>query len=134
VICTIVPTSEVSRTWPKVRRYIRAACAWTGGVEKADDLKVRCMNEEGHVLAVLHEGRELVGAAVLEANGQALHVTSLGGNLPKGWLPSFVDWLVWVALHCGTREITLRGRKGWQRRLAGLGFVPDASGELRRKI
>jgi hypothetical protein len=132
--CAIVPVSEISRTWPYVRKWIKAACIYTGGAERANELKARCMNEEGHVLVAFTEGRQFVGAAILSSDGKSLHVTSIGGDMPKGWKYTVFEFLRWVALHCRVREITLKGRKGWRRELACLGFVPAESGELVRKL
>ena len=118
--------------WPKVRLWIREACAWTLGVVKPADIRQDCMNGTRHMF-VLMDGKDIIGSGAMEIDHRSVHVTSLGGTrLPTGWEPHLLDYLMGVALSRGLRTITIRGRRGWDRKLKALGFVREGDLLIKR--
>jgi len=123
-----VDSRDVPAMWPTVRRWIKDACAWTLGVVKPAEIREDCMKGDRHMF-VIFNGESIVGAGALEIDRTSVHVTSLGGDrLPAGWELHLLDYLVGVALSCRLRTITIKGRRGWDRKLRPLGFVRE--GEL----
>ena len=129
----VVPPESVADVWPRVKRHIQAACAITGCDVTAHELRRQCSDPHGLVRLVMLPG----GAAVVEARAEdsAIHVLALGGDaLPRDWHLWLSAWLVSVARAFGCKRVTLRGRKGWRRKLAPLGYREIALGLLALEV
>ena len=130
----LIPQSQASRMWPKVRRWIGSACQRSGNTGGLEALRRAVLSDSSHSLMVFRDGGNICGAGILELSGDRLHVASLGGELPAGWKDITWDFLLSAAHYCRVKRISLRGRRGWQRALRDLGFMPDGSGDLIREL
>lgn len=70
----------------------------------------------------------VVGFMTLELDGEAVHITTLAGTLPKGWAKQVYRFLVKLAKTQDRRVLSCAGRKGWFRKLKE--FDPAFDGRL----
>jgi len=127
----VIEPHQVKAIWPYIRHHIDAAQRRGPTDMTADEIRGYCQSDESWRLLVLEETE---AAAVIRIIDDRLHVVSLGGKLRKGWPPEFFDWLASAAKYLELPVITLGGRKGWNRVLKPLGFVPIGNGYLGAQI
>lgn len=127
----VIEPHEVHTVWPHIKRHIEAAQRRGPTDHDLSELRLNCCRAPDWRLLVLEMGE---GAAIIRILNDRLHVVSLGGTLPKGWASEFTDWLTNCAAYIELKGITLCGRKGWQRKLAPLGFKPIGGGWLEARF
>ena len=128
-----IPGASVDQVWPNVWEALQRSIIRSGCGESLIAWREACKRGRGHILMLLVDGEEMLGAIILQANVQqcALHCVALSG--PRGLL-RHVDFLVseWkrIAYDHGYDRITLKGRRGWQRILERHGFELRNDGYL----
>jgi hypothetical protein len=70
---------------------------------------------------VLLDEQTPIGLMVCELTQDALHVTALAGDLPKGWRRTILETVTQLAREQGKDKLQCKGRKGWCRRLKDMG-------------
>lgn len=126
MIIEVVEPFRVRELWMFLQPYI-ALSQLKGPTDaiNADAMRDACATDETWRLIALHDGYQMLGAAVVRVLDDSLYVSALGGEgLPKDWHFDFFDWLRSAAQYMGLPAIRLGGRKGWRRKLAPLGFKP----------
>lgn len=114
-----IQPQNTGKAWAKLRGYIRKASA-----EHESMTGLRQRVAEGDVLlAAILDAGDVHGAVLFERLPDSLHVVSLAGEgLPHNWPDVFFrEWRLLAAQH-GYNVLTLKGRKGWDRKLKRLGF------------
>jgi hypothetical protein len=115
----LIMADEVWQYWPQVRRLVKRACRVCGDYT-AGQLRDRCAHDPQWALVMLQGGCAVIH---VDPDNDALHVAVLAGDgLPAGWHMWLCQWLRHVAQDMGLQWVTLRGRKGWQRKLKALGW------------
>lgn len=74
---------------------------------------------------VLLDEQTPIGLMVCELTEEALHITTLAGDLPKDWLKTILEILTPLAYEHNRSRLSLKGRKGWSRRLRSIGAKLD---------
>ena len=121
----IVNPAEWERLYPRCRQFLLAAIERSGGLETEMGM-LRWINQGiRQPVVILDDDEHVIGLLVLEQDDDALHVTSIAGELPKGWRPEAWDFLTQMAGRTGSTAIQLRGRKGWGRYIKEWGFKPN---------
>jgi hypothetical protein len=122
----LVPSCQVEHAWLELGGYIELAQRVPGCGLTAAELRDACEAGRGFQLV-----RFPGGAAVLDAEGEDLHITSIAAiNPPPGWIDSFQTWLECACRALGRARITCKGRKGWRRRLRRYGYHDIGDGYL----
>ena len=116
-----IPAAELDSMWPWAEKWLARACSHSGGAETIDGLKAKCA-APGHILAIIEEDGNPVGACVFQRDSDWLHVVSLGGRRIIANMPELVDWWARIAGAVGAIGLSLQGRKGWDRVFARFGF------------
>ena len=131
-----VPTEMLDDAWPLVEDWILA------GMARAEPLgDIQQVREEIRQtrmqLWVVQAGQYLCAAFTTRVQQcpdasyvECLHV---GGQRVEEWLTLAVETVEEWATDAGAQYAKLRGRKGWQRKMAPLGYVPE-SVTLRKKL
>lgn len=124
----VVPPYLVARAWEHAHPYI-VASQQRGPVDEVTPQYMRqsCIHDPDWCLVLFTNGEEVdtecIGAAVVRILDDALFVSALGGELPKGWPDYFHGWLLHTAKTNGKQVIRFGGRRGWRRLLKHLGYV-----------
>ena len=69
----------------------------------------------------LLDDETLIGLMVCELSDDALHITALAGDLPKGWRRTILETTTMLAREHGRDKLQCNGRKGWGRLLKDMG-------------
>lgn len=112
---------QVDFFWPTIERFIDASQRRGPSDMTPDEIRLHCKTDEAWRLLIFDH---FDGACVVRVWDEWLHVVAIGGRLERGWHLEFFEWLKRVAKFLGLRFVTLGGRKGWNRLLKPLGFVP----------
>ena len=64
----------------------------------------------------------LVGFMTVQKQGDLMHGQTICGTFEPGWADEFMHKFRLLGHMNGCRRLTLKGRKGWKRALAPLGF------------
>ena len=119
----LIEPDQVAAAWPELVGYIERAQQRGPTDSTTEQLMERCANDPMWRLVRIDGG-----AMIVNLNPPDLHVASIGGAPPPGWLDDVVYWLKCAVKATGMDRITLKGRKGWQRRLRPLGFTDIGDG------
>ena len=68
---------------------------------------------------------ELVGVALFEQDGTALHCSAFAGNLPDNWPEQLEPYIRDLADLYGLDTFQMAGRKGWLRKLKHYGIAAE---------
>jgi hypothetical protein len=126
-----VPAQFVPQVWDYVADQIDRAWRKSGNTNQMAAWRYACERGQGHMLLVVADGEQPVGAVILQRDNDALHCVALSGGM--GMRERIGDLVgIWarIALDQGCNRITLKGRKGWRRVLAPLGFTQNEQGYL----
>ncbi len=108
--------------WLLARFYLVQACQYS-------DVTIgRCEQKlalDRYLLLTVHEGKRMIGAALVELAVGTLHIVLLAGDRFKDWELPMLNTFKEIAMHFNKASITLQGRKGWLRQLAKFGFKQD---------
>lgn len=80
---------------------------------------------EGYILPIIFSGDNTEGFMTCEMDEQQVHVITLAGQFRPDWEPEVLTLLELLTAGENRRIISLRGRKGWKRKLKPLGFYQD---------
>jgi len=115
----VVQPFQVDFFWPTIAKHIEASQS-RGPVDmRLDEIQDNCRADERWRLLIFDH---FEGAAVIRVWDDWLHVVAIGGHFQKGWEWEFFDYLKRLGRFIGAKYVTLGGRKGWDRKLAPLGF------------
>ena len=91
----------------------------------------RCLLQLAEVEYSIRDGERLpvvlldeqtpIGLMVCELTQDALHITTLAGNLPKGWHRTILETVTLLAREHGKDKLQCTGRRGWSRILQKFG-------------
>lgn len=115
----LIEPEHVHIAWPHMRRFIERSQQRGPTDMTSDEMARKCQRDPTWRLVMMGE---LDGAAIIRIVGDHLHVAAIGGDFPQGWHLEFFEWLAAGGRANGLGYITLAGRKGWLRKLRGLGF------------
>ena len=125
------PTDNVILNWSTIAPYIGQAIAKTRIDEEPPNYYELVRTQKVHVVSIW--GDDLIGIMLIGIDEDWLHVYVLTGNLPEGWDTILFHWLAYTALTNNCNTISLRGRKGWIRKLKHLGFE-EYNGDIIRRL
>jgi len=129
----IIQNSLASRfyiDWELCSSFIARACARRESSITPADLFRSLATDQRYQLVLFKADDEVVGAAVVIMFDHSLHIEALAGEFPPRWVYAFDNWLEAAAEAFGRQRATLTGRKGWVRKLRGLGWRLGANGLL----
>lgn len=124
----MVPPDMVAESRPVVYKWLVAAVERNGGQESAYDVMVACESRVAQMWLAIVD-RKPVGVVVTEAlkysRRKILQVSYLGGECLDAWLDE-QSVLEDFARENGCSALRMRGRDGWQRKLANKGWRKTA--------
>lgn len=126
LIAIPVPLDKVDAVWPRVLPHIERAITPESGAS-LDDVNRMIHNKEAQLWAVV-DGRETVGAAVIQLDAESVHIFLLGGVRWAEWR-SELSKIYELARLAGVSRVSCGGRRAWARLLAPDGFVKDGNGD-----
>jgi hypothetical protein len=121
----ILSTSEFKTRYRRLKKHIAPAIS-RGDYNMATVL--HRIYTHKILPVVMHHAGQAVGVMLLEKADGELHILSIGGDFPRGWMQKTLYFLKELARAHNCNRIQLQGRRGWIRVLTPLGFRRD--GEL----
>lgn len=134
----VIPGEVANMMWEQFKDHLELAMIQspTDTAENMEALRTDIRNNKA-MLMQIWDGCELVATAVLEfteyRDGKSLHIRYLGGEGFTVWRDELHERVEEMARAHDCKWISLSGRAGWKRELAGLGFNPVAI-ELRAEV
>lgn len=127
-----IQRDKINDEWHEVLPWIAEACRRSVG--NPEKLKEYCIEDPKYFCIRFLIDDELIGAAILSIEPDALHMESLSAKFPKDWRNHVGCWLDHIATEAGLNKITIDGRKGWARLLRSYGYRMTNDGYLTRCI
>lgn len=114
MIISALPDPEKHHLWPGIRRLLKRGGDWADAPDW----------EPEHVVWIVIDGRQIIAAlsSRVTVDGAA-EVVNIGGCRAAEWLPDMDDHITGWARRAGATKLAARGRRGWQRLSAPLGWV-----------
>lgn len=117
---------EIPHYWPSIRVNVEAALAGRSIIHTAEDLYAGCLKRVMTLWLAL-DGDEPKGVAIAlverHARATICVILVLAGEPMADWIDFEPDICAW-AKGQGCDAIEAAGRKGWERRVADLGYKP----------
>lgn len=115
-----VPLAEVGSVWPKVSHWLIPALEKAPAYDLTPGMLYRWLETGECVLLVVHQGLELMGAAVLgkstdKRGMRYLSMPAVGGDRLAAWCGLMAEAVRQVARDAGMQRVVLQGRPGWWR-------------------
>ena len=121
----MIMPEQVDNEWPRLEKYIARVGRRVESEFTTAELKEKCRGDNGWLLIDLG-----TGAAIVNREGDSLHIASLGGDFTKGWTESALLWIELAAKLTKAQIITLKGRKGWLRLFKRYGWEDIGDGYI----
>lgn len=132
----ILKASDALYNWHVLEPLINEAIEKTDTDEEPLDYQQLVKEEKISVILWEHGTKWAVMLAGVDThNGENwLHVYVLSGPLPEGWVPVMDAYLTEVAKDHHMDYVTLRGRKGWIRKLKDYGYRLEDRGNIIKEV
>ena len=118
-----VRTEDIDTLWPWLGSFIRRAFAKAPSLIGADDLRDLARQNKARFWVVSKDGSPVAVAATCEHANATVEIVALAGTGMGRWLLPALAAFEAMAKDAGMARIAVCGRRGWERRLAPLGYV-----------
>lgn len=130
-----VPPAKVGKAWPFIAEWVSDALARGNADQSLEDVRQQ-LDRGGMQLWLAWDDRPR-GVCITElidsARGRACNIVIVAGERFGAWAHLEADIARWAREDWGCVRLSLVGRKGWTRRLAGAGWTETAV-TLEKKI
>lgn len=124
-----VPPAKVGKAWPHVEEWVERALERGNADHTAEGIRDQIHRGTSQLWLVWGEGQPqgVVITEILDgARGRTCNIVVLAGERFSGWEHLQADLAQWAREYWGCVRLSLVGRKGWVRRLAGAGWSETA--------
>lgn len=130
IYCSLVPTDEVVKVWPRIRRYVIDVDTVANGRTSIDVILDELLHRKRLLWVVFDhdgDGADFMGFAITSINfypgKRMLSVDYLGGERMSDWLTKLDSILSEFGCSQECNGIEAVGRKGWERELGKIGWT-----------
>ena len=122
-----VPWYDIDKVWPQVEPWVEPATEHSNGTLTPETVRLAIANRRMQAMVTVDEQGKIIGAMVTEihkadAGFPYIHAVTLAGDRFDEWVVQANDLLRAWARSMGAPFVSLSGRRGWVRKLAGLGW------------
>lgn len=131
-----VPPAKTGKAWPFIEAWVAAALKRGNADQSPEDIRQQLDRGGMQLWLIWGDGRPhgvCITELVESTRGRICNLVVLAGERFGTWAHLEADIARWASEHWGCVRLSLIGRKGWARRLAGAGWVETAV-TLERRI
>ena len=118
-----VRTEDIDDLWPWLGSFIRRAFDKAPSLISADELRDLAKANKARFWVVSGEYSPVAVAATCEHENATVEIVALAGSGMARWLLPALGSFESMAKDAGMIRLAIHGRRGWERRLAPLGYV-----------
>lgn len=121
-----IPPENAKAIWPSIEHHAQTALEHSFDGMTAENI-LQWVITDRLVLVVITVDDKIKASITMEIcegkRGRTCHIMTLGGEEMESWLTEWVPVWVKIAREQGADNITMKGRKGWERVAKEFGFT-----------